>query len=122
MHGLIVGLDRMHPAFPTTTGKWAAAKEPVSCKSFTWLIGFPEPRSHSGKHSHETTGLQQLSAELPAGTQVVVELFLIHLIHVQQTVCGLPVEGRILYIFPDNAGSLLLAATEEASAVMMVLY
>jgi hypothetical protein len=41
---------------------------------------------------------------------------------VQQPVGRLPVEGRILYIFPDNSGSLLLTATEEASAVMMVLY
>src|SRR5205807_5411718 len=123
MHSLIVRLNYMYLACPaatprmlTTTNRFTAAQ------SFLRMTGFAEPRPHGRKHSHEAAGLQQLAAEAPAGTQVVVQIFLVNLIHVQETVGGLPRESGILYIFSYRAGTLLLATPKQAAAIVMMMF
>src|ERR1700686_3607665 len=51
---------------------------------------------------------------------MAVELFLIHLVHVQESVGRSLAEGRLLDIFAQDARTLLLAASEEVPAVMMM--
>src|SRR5437762_8656685 len=114
MHGVLVGLDRMHLARPaTSSGSLAATKERLAAESFTGLLSVSEPRAHSRKHAHETAGLQQLAAKSPTGAQIGVQLFLVQFVHVQETVGPWPGESCILYVFPHHSCPLLFTTAKE---------
>jgi hypothetical protein len=53
-----------------------------------------------------------------AGGQKPVETLLVDFVHVQQAICCSPVECTILDVLADDAGSLLVAAPEEPTAIM----
>src|SRR5437016_3134259 len=123
MHGVLVGLDRMHLARPAaSSGSLAATKERLAAESFTALLSVSEPRPHSREHAHETAGLQQLAPKSPTGAQIGIQFFLVQFVHVQETVSPWLGESCILYIFPHDTGSLLFTTPEEVSAVVVMMY
>ena len=81
---------------------------------------FGEPRPDARQRAHEAAGAQQPAARKAAGSQIAVELLLVHLVHVQKPVCGPLGEGGVLDVFAEHAGALLLAAAEKVSAIVMM--
>jgi hypothetical protein len=82
---------------------------------------FGEPRFDRGERAHEAARLQELAAPAAAFRQIAVEGFLIDLVHMEEAIRGALVERGVLDVFPDDAGTLLIAATEEIATVMMVM-
>src|SRR5215472_8698031 len=81
-------------------------------------VGQPGPDRR--QRAHETAGAQQAAARTPTRAEVAVQVFLVHLIHVQQPVGGAAGEGDILDVFADYAGALFVAASEEVATLMQV--
>jgi hypothetical protein len=121
----------MHPALTTTTAgvlaniNWLFAREAfigIVIGTGTGLIGFLEPWSYSGKHSHEAAGLQQFAAKPSARAEVVVQALLVDFVHVQETVRSLPVECCVGYVFAHDTCPLLLTAPKKVSTVVVMVY
>ena len=64
---------------------------------------------------------QKLAPGLAARAQEAVKPLLANLVHVLETVGDVAAESRILEVFANNAGAVLLATSEETGAVMMRL-
>src|SRR5215472_10180052 len=82
-------------------------------------VGQPGPDRR--QRAHEAAGAQQAAARTSTRAEIAVQVFLVHLIHVQQPVGGAAGESEVLYVFADHAGALFVAAPEEVAALMQVL-
>jgi len=79
-----------------------------------------EPRTDGRKRAHEATRSQELPAPAPARGKIIVEVFLIDLVYVEETIGGAVVESGVLDVLAENAHTLLVAATKEICAGVMV--
>ena len=57
-----------------------------------------------------------MTPRVPARGQKPVEPLLVEFVHVQQTIRRSPVEQAVLDVFPQDAGTLFVAAAEQAAA------
>jgi hypothetical protein len=56
----------------------------------------------------------------PACAQKAIEPLLLHFVHVQQPVCRPRIERAVLDVLADDPGALLVAAAEQAAAIVRV--
>src|SRR5882724_12015146 len=87
-----------------------------------FLLGegqFAEPWPGRGQYAHEAAGAQKLAARAATRGQVSVQGFLIHFIHVQQTVGGTRGRRGVGKVLAKHAGALFIATAKQVSAVMV---
>ncbi len=77
-----------------------------------------EPRADRRERAHKAAGAQQLPPPAAAGSQIAVELFLIHLVAMQQPVLHPRVEHTLLDVLAQDPGALLITAAEQVPAMM----
>jgi len=79
-----------------------------------------EPGPDRRERAHEAARLQQLTPCPPAGAQKTVQPLLLHFVHVQEPIRRPLVEGAVLDVLAENSGALLVAATEEPAAIVIM--
>ena len=80
----------------------------------------PEPWLDRGERTHKAASLQEPAAPMAARRQIAVESLLIDLVHMEEGIPGAIAEGCIFDVLADDARALLLAATEEIGANVMI--
>ena len=94
----------MHAASAQISGCWIAGFV-CSCK-------LAEPRTDGRKSAHEATCLQKLAAPTSSRRQIAVEIRLIDIVHIQQTIGGAVVESAVFNVIAENADAFLVAASK----------
>jgi hypothetical protein len=94
---------------------------PVVAAAGSRRLGEPaEPGSDRGEGAHKAARPQQLAPRPPTRAQKSIEPLLLHFVHVQRPVCRPSIERPVFDVLAEHPGSLLIAAAEQAAAVIMV--